>query len=79
MSSLFMILSRIFCGWNISFGKMNVDILAVAYPSIIMSQGLGLRAGVIDGAISISAVQVLLLKLPDHSWSSKSLGLIVFF
>lgn len=38
--------------------------IAIAYPSVTMSQGLGLRAGVIDGAISISAVQVLLLKPP---------------
>lgn len=43
--------------------------IAIAYPSVTMSQGLGLRAGVIDGAISISAVQVLLLKLAYHSLS----------
>ncbi|KAL0843670.1 hypothetical protein Bca101_016916 [Brassica carinata] len=42
-----------------SFGKMNRNILANAHQCVIMSQGLGLRAGVIDGAISISAVQWL--------------------
>lgn len=33
----------------------------LTYLVIIMSQGLGLRSGVIDGAISISAVQVYFL------------------